>query len=78
MEAYNIINRTTSEQLQKKLRKTLGKKCSKQQIICTKKTPGFFYLVPKLYNMLTTDIKHVKTRDYFKTKLMGWIWKNIH
>ena len=32
----------------------------------------------KLYNILTTDIKNAKSIDDFKTKLMGWIWKNIH
>ena len=39
---------------------------------------GFSYLGPKLYNMLTTDIKNVKSIDDFKTKLKGWIWNNIH
>ena len=32
----------------------------------------------KLYNILTTDIKNAKSIDDFKTKLMEWIWKNIH
>ena len=44
------------------------------RINCT----GFSYLGPKLYNMLTAEIKNARSMDDFKTKLMEWIWKNIH
>ena len=86
MEAFNITNRTASEQLQNKLIKHEGRHSERSvannelyvpkepRINCT----GFSYLGPKLYNMLTTDIKSAKSIEDFKNKLMGWIWKNIH
>ena len=43
-----------------------------------KKCTGSSYIGPKLYNMIPKDIKEAKTTDDFKTKLKGWIWKNIH
>ena len=42
------------------------------------KCTGFSYIGPKLYNMIPKYIKEAKTTDDFKTKLKGWIWKNIH
>ena len=39
---------------------------------------GCQYIGPKLYNMIPKDIKEAKTTDDFRTKLKGWIWKNIH
>ena len=86
MEAFNITNRTASEQLQNKLIRHEGRHSERSaannelyvpkepRINCT----GFSYLGPKLYNMLTTDIKSAKSIEDFKNKLMGWIWKNIH
>ena len=86
MEVFNITNRTASEQLQNKLIRHEGRHSDrsaannelyvpkKARINCT----GFSYLGPKLYNMLTTDIKSAKSIEDFKNKLMGWIWKNIH
>ena len=86
MEAYNIINRTSSEQLQGKLSRHDGKHSERNNAnneLYVPKKPlvkctGFSYLGPKLYNMLTTEVKSAKSIDDFKTKLMGWIWKNIH
>ena len=86
MEAYNIINRTSSEQLQGKLSRHEGKHSERNNAnneLYVPKKPlvkctGFSYLGPKLYNMLTTEVKSAKSIDDFKTKLMGWIWKNIH
>ena len=86
MEAYNITNRTASEQLQKKLSRHEGKhserSAANNELYVPKKTrnkcTGFSYLGHKLYNILTTDTKNAKSIDDFKTKLMGWIWKNIH
>ena len=78
MEAYNITNRTSSEHLQEKLIRHEGRHSERSEannelyvpkeprIQCT----GFSYLGPKLYNMLTTDIKNAKSIDDFKTKLM--------
>ena len=86
MEVFNITNRTASEQLQNKLIRHEGRHSDrsaannelyvpkKARINCT----GFSYLGPKLYNMLTTDVKSAKSIEDFKNKLMGWIWKNIH
>ena len=86
MEAYNITNRTSSEQLQEKLIRHEGRHSERSaannelyvpkepRIQCT----GFSYLGPKLYNMLTAEIKNAKSMDDFKSKLMEWIWKNIH
>ena len=86
MEAYNIINRTSSEQLQGKLSRHDGKHSERNNAnneLYVPKKPlvkctGFSYLGPKLYNMLTTEVKNAKSIDDFKNKLMGWIWKNIH
>ena len=86
MEAYNVTNRTSSEQLQEKLIRHEGRHSERSaannelyvpkepRIQCT----GFSYLGSKLYNMITADIKNAKTIDHLKTKLLGWIWKNIH
>ena len=46
--------------------------------IARKRCTGFSYIGPKLYNMIPKNIKEAKTTDDFKTKLKGWIWKNIH
>ena len=86
MEAYNITNRTSSEQLQEKLIRHEGRHSERSaannelyvpkepRIQCT----GFSYLGPKLYNVLTAKVKNAKSMDDFKSKLMEWIWKNIH
>ena len=86
MEVFNITNRTACEQLQNKLIRHEGRHSERSaannelyvakepRINCT----GFSYLGPKLYNMLTTDIKSAKSIEDFKNKLIGWIWKNIH
>ena len=86
MEAYNITNKTASEQLQKKLNMHEGKHSErgaaknemfvpeKPRIKCT----GFSYLGPKLYNVIPKETKDAESTDDFKTKLKGWIWKNIH
>jgi hypothetical protein len=86
MEAFNIINKTASEQLEKKLKLHEGKHSEREsaknelyvpmkpRIKCT----GFSYLGPKLYNAIPKEVKEAKSTDDFKTKLKGWIWKNIH
>ena len=86
MEAYNITYRTATEQLQRKLIGHEGRHSQRSAAnneLYVPKEPriqstGFSYLGPKLYNMLTADIKNAKSIDDFKTKLMEWIWKNIH
>ena len=86
MEAYNITNKKVSEQLQKKFNMHEGKhseRCAANNQMYVpekprKKCPGFSYIGPKLYNMIPKDLKEAKATDDFKTKLKGWIWKNIH
>ena len=86
MEAYNITNKNASDQLQKKLNIHEGKhserSAANNELYVPekprKKCTGFSYIGPKLYNMIPKNIKEAKTTDDFKTKLKGWIWKNIH
>ena len=37
------------------------------------KCRGFFYIGPKLYNIIPKNIKEAKTTDDFKTKLKGLV-----
>ena len=86
MEAYNIINKKASDQLQKKLNMHEGKQSEKSAANNKMYVPekprkrcrGFSYIGPKLYNVIPNDIKEAKTADDFKDQLKGWIWKNIH
>ena len=86
MEAYNITNKNDSDRLQKKLNIHEGKhserSAANNELYVPenprKKCTGFSYIGPKLYNMIPKNIKEAKTTDDFKTKLKGWIWKNIH
>ena len=86
MEAYNITNKTASEKLQKKLNMHEGRHSEQSAANKGRYVPeeprkrctGFSYIGPKIYNVIPKNIKEVKTTDDFKTKLKGWIWKNIH
>ena len=86
MEAYNITNKSASDQLQKKLNKHEGKHSERSAANNDmyvpenprKRCTGFSYIGPKLYNMIPKKIKEAKTTDDFKTQLKGWIWEKIH
>ena len=86
MEAYNIITKNASDQLQKKLKMHKGKhseRCAANNDLFVPEKPwlkciGFSYIGPKLFNMLPKNVKDAKTTDEFKTKLKKWIWDDIH
>ena len=86
MEAYNIINKKASDQLQKNLNMHEGKhserSAANNELYVPekprKRCTGFSYIGPKLYNVIPKGIKEAKTADDFKDQLKGWIWKNIH
>ena len=86
MEAFNIIRKSSAENVKSKWENTHGKKYplrsfdnedqrvpEKGRIDCT----GFSYHGAKLFNMLPNEIKKCTITESFKNLVKSWIWENI-
>ena len=86
MEAYNVVRKSSSEQVKEKWEYRNGQSYSlrrkdnselrvpeRVRVKCT----GFTYHGAKLFNLLPTEIRNCTNQDTFKTSVKTWIWDHI-
>ena len=85
IEMFNIINNSSSEPLQRKMKieqrgyqlRSLEDGQVKVPDKGKKSCQGFSYNGPKLWNQLPSHIRKTTIRDIFKDKLKDYIWEEI-
>ena len=86
MEAYNVVIKSSSEQVKAKWVHKNGEPYSlrrkdnlelrvpeRARVDCT----GFTYHGAKLFNLLPIEIRNCTDQDTFKTMVKSWIWDTI-
>ena len=85
MEMFNIINHSSSEFLQRKMKIEKSGYSLRRQEDGQVRVPekfkksctGFSQNGPKLWNYLPSDIRTTDKKSVFKAKLKNWIWTSI-